>query len=128
MGSIERRLAKLEAGRPKNGFTLVDGSRYVYDPDTVWKELFIPTVDETINCDYEGRPRPAPPALLQALARAKDRRHAIAQIYPEWRYRPPMCGYDLEALVESGVFVAVPLVKGYPVIEAPPEPAPPEAP
>ena|SRR5215210_5170935 len=118
MGPIERRLAKLEAGRGKSGFTLVDGSRYHYDPAEVWKELFIPTMDETINCDYEGRPRPPAPPLLQALARAKDRRQAIAQIYPEWRYRPPMCGYDLTALVERGELVAVPLVKGYPVIEA----------
>jgi hypothetical protein len=99
--SLERRLQKLEGKTRKSGFTLVDGSRYTYDADNLWKQTFVHAC-ECLHADGDLRERPPAPPVVRALCRAKDRHAAVTQIYPAWEARPAMCGYDLHHLVEYG--------------------------
>jgi hypothetical protein len=96
---------------------LNDGSRYRFNRASVAIARFKHAA-EAMRADYEGRPRPMePPEILRAVARARNRRAALAQLYPEWETQRPFCAYDLEALVETGELVPLPFAPGYPVVD-----------
>lgn len=81
---------------------LADGSRYLYEPEEVGPEIFIHG-SNCLTADYRGEPRPDPPEILKALARARDRLEAVERLYARGTY--PFMAYDLDALVERGEFV-----------------------
>jgi hypothetical protein len=58
---------------------------------------------ESLHAVYHGSPRPQPPALLEVVAGARDRREAFSHICP--RGATLSLPVDLEALIERGEFV-----------------------
>ena len=103
------RLEKAMQGKLGN-FELREGGSYWFDPSNTYKELFLHAAN-SLRADYKGEPRPQPPEILTALARAKDRKAALEGLYPKGGCMP-FCAYDLEALVERGELVARPFVVG----------------
>ncbi len=83
-------------------FELDDGSRYFYEPEEVWSKVFMHG-SNCMRADYRSEPRPEPPDILKAVAKAKDRRSAVERLYAPGTY--PFTAYDLEALIERGEFV-----------------------
>jgi hypothetical protein len=81
---------------------LVDGSRYFYEPEKVWSELFLHG-SKCLEADHRSAQRPEPPAILEAVARARDRRSAVGRILGE--DPAPLTAYDLEEIVERGELV-----------------------
>ena len=111
MGLKEKlaRLKKATEGRV-NSIELTDGSRYFYEPEEVGVAVFKHGCD-CLRADYGSEPRPGPPEILQAVARARDRRAALEQLYePGAR---PLVAYELEALVERGEFVPASFLAGH---------------
>jgi hypothetical protein len=100
-----RRLQRLEkAAQGKLGyFVLREGGRYWFDPDSAHIELFTHSMN-SMRADYGGEPRPHPPEIMRALARAKDRKAALEGLYSE-EGSMPLSAYNLEALVERGELV-----------------------
>ncbi len=95
-----RRLEKTMRGTLAS-FELVDGSRYFYEPEKAWSELFLHHSD-CMRADHRSEPRPEPPEILTAVAKARDRRSAVERLYAQ--DPAPLTAYDLEALVERGEF------------------------
>ena len=91
-----RRLEKNAQGK-LSSFELADGSRYFYEPEKVFPELFGHGA-RCLTADYKGEPRPEPPEILKAIVRARDRRRVAERLYT------PFTAYDLDALVERGEF------------------------
>jgi hypothetical protein len=89
---------------------LADGSRHWFDSQEVGIEIYL-YFSASLRTVYHGKPRPESPAIVRAVAAAKDRRKALAQI-PSTHL--PL---DAEALVERGEFVPRPLVAGRDVDE-----------
>ncbi len=81
---------------------LADGSRHFYEPGEVWSEVFKHGSD-SMSADYKGESRPEPPPILQAVARAKDRRAAVERLYAPGSH--PFMAYDMEALIERGELI-----------------------
>jgi hypothetical protein len=81
---------------------LVDGSRYFYEPEQIWGQVFGHGGD-CLRADYKSEQRPEPPEILQALARARDRRSAVERLYAAGSH--PFIAYDMEALVERGALI-----------------------
>jgi hypothetical protein len=106
---IRDKLKRLEQAARGNlaSFELEDGSRHYYDPTS--PELFLHICECLRNHDEPERPEP--PELLQALARAKDRRAAFSQIFEGGSVG--LFPYEVEALVERGEIVPRSLVVGY---------------
>ena len=97
---------------------LSDGSRYRYVREDVPVELFLYAAS-CIEADYERVPRPEPPKILRAIARARDRRAALAQIKPDWETDPrglSLSGFDVKALVETGELMPTPFGPGFPPV------------
>ena len=118
-----RRLRRLEkAMQGKLGyFELREGSHYWFDPSNTYKELFL-HASNSLRADYKGEPRPDPPEILTALARAKDRKAALEGLYPTGGSML-FSAYDLEALVERGELVPQAFAPGHsPVPTQPPYP------
>ena len=91
---------------------LKEGSRHRYNRDAVGIQLFI-HASECMRADYDGRLRPDVPEVLQMMTRARNRRAAVAQLYPEWSTKPPLCAVDLVALVDDGELAAKPFAPDY---------------
>ena len=96
-----RRLEKVARGKLAS-FELADGSRYLFEPGEVGPEIFVHG-GCCLTADYKGEARPDPPEILQAVAKAKDPRAALEQLYT--RGATPFTAYDIEALAERGEFV-----------------------
>jgi hypothetical protein len=103
MGLKEKiaRLHKAMEGRV-DYIELVDGSRYFYKPEQIWGQVFKHAGD-CLTADYKSEQRPEPPPILEAVARARDRRSAIERLYAPGSH--PLVAYSMEALVERGEFV-----------------------
>ena len=114
---LRDKLARLEKAMQDNlsSIELADGTRYRYNPDEVWRQLW-GHASASARADYERKVRPAPPELFRIVCRAKNRRAALSNLYPEWETRPPFCGFDLRALVETGELVHVGFAASYPPI------------
>ena len=91
-------------------FELREGSRYWFDPSNTYMELFL-HASNSLRADYKGEPRPEPPEILRALARAKDRKAALERLYPKGGSML-FCAYDLETLVERGELIPRPFMVG----------------
>ncbi len=104
-----RRLEKTMRGKLAS-FELADGSRYFYEPEAAWGELFLHGSD-CLEADYRSEQRPEPPEILTAVARAKDRRSAVERLYAPDSH--PFTAYDLEALVERGEFLPRSFLAGH---------------
>ncbi len=100
---VKAKLDRLQKAMRGNfaSFELRDGSTFWYDEDEEWPVLFTHGTD-CMRADHRGEPRPDPPEILQAVARAKNRRAAVAKLYPPHSY--PFMAYDIEVLIERGVF------------------------
>ena len=109
---LKGKLDKLQKAMRGNleSFELTDGSRYFYEPEEVGPMLFMHG-SNCLTADYRSEPRPDPPEILRAIARAKDRRAAVEKLYARGTY--PFMAYDLEALVERGEFVPASFLAGH---------------
>ena len=96
-----RRLEKQMQGK-LSSFELADGTHYYYEPEKVWSELFLHGA-KCLDADYRSEPRPEPPAILQAVAKARDRRSVGERIYPPGA--TPFTAYESKALIERGEFI-----------------------
>jgi hypothetical protein len=100
---------------------LADGRCYTYNPSESWRQTFT-HASACAKADHAGEPRPpAPPLIIKALARAKDRETAVGTIWPSWRTKAHMCAYSLHALVEHGVLEHKAFAAGYPPVAPLPE-------
>jgi hypothetical protein len=103
MGKLSklRRLERVMRGS-LDYIELADGSRCFYEPEAVWSELFLHG-SKCLEADYRSEPRPAPPAILEAVAKARDRRGAVGRILAQ--DPAPLTAYAIEPLVERGELV-----------------------
>ncbi len=103
-------MKRLERGSREDlaSFVLEDGSRYYFDPAS--GERFLHSMD-SLRAQGECEPFPEPPETLKAIARARDRRAALNQLYPSGAF--DIFPYEEEALVERGELVPRSLVAGY---------------
>jgi hypothetical protein len=62
----------------------------------------------SLEADHGREPRPEPPGVLKAVAKAKERREALSRVMGGSSFLP----VDREALVERGKFVPRSLVAG----------------
>jgi hypothetical protein len=103
-------LKRLEraASEDLESFVLEDGSRHYYDPASA--ERFLHSMD-CLRAQGEGETTfPEPPEMVKVIARARDRRAVLNQLYP-----PGFFGvfpYEVEPLVERGELVPRSLVAG----------------
>ncbi len=88
-------------------FALEDGGRYYFDPES--GDCFLHSMD-CLRAQGKGEPFPEPPETLKAIARARDRRAALAQLYPGEPFG--LFPYEPEALVDGGELVPRSLVAG----------------
>jgi hypothetical protein len=102
-------LKRLERGAREDlaSFALEDGTRHYYDPES--GDCFLHSMD-CLRAQGDGVPFPEPPETLKAIARAKDRRAALEQLYPGGSFG--LFPYEPEALVERGELVPRSLVAG----------------
>jgi hypothetical protein len=110
MGRIRSWLKRLErdASRDLASFALEDGSRHYYDPES--GEIFLHSMD-CLDAQGEGETSfPELPETVKAIARARDRRAALEQLYPGGSFG--VFPYGPEALVERGELVPRSMVAG----------------
>jgi hypothetical protein len=101
-----RRLEHTTRGTLKS-FELEDGSRFYWDPTGA--ERFLHDL-ACLRAQGEGKTDfPEPPPMVKAIARAKDREAAFAEVYAADLSLMP---YDREVLVERGEFVPISMVVG----------------
>ncbi len=105
-GKIDR-LQKAMQGKLKS-FELADGRQYYFDPQEAFKATFLFFTD-SMRADHSGEPRPEPPAILQAVAGARDREDALSRALGGFSHILPL---DEGALVERGEITPRPLVQG----------------
>ena len=90
-----------------DGFEQADGTTFYFDPqEALWVTFSYFTA--SMHADGKREPRPEPPEILKAVARAKDRRRALELVMQGSSF----LSVDGEALVERGEFVPRPLAAG----------------
>ena len=98
---------KRDARENLDGFILEDGSRFYFDP--TGPEVFLHSL-ACLAAQGEGKTTfPEPPPVVKAIARAKDRAAAFANVYDAGFLVMP---YNTEALLERGEFVPCSMVAG----------------
>jgi hypothetical protein len=109
-------LKRLERGSLEDlaSFALEDGTRHYYDPQS--GECFLHACD-CLRAQGDGEPFPEPPETVKAIARARDRRAALEQLYPGGSFG--VFPYEPEALVERGELVPRSLVVGWELGDGP---------
>ena len=102
-------IKRLERGAREDlaNFILEDGSNYYFDPTS--GECFLHSMD-CLQAQGECEPFPEPPETVKAIAKARDRRVALNQLYPNGSFG--IFPYEVEALVERGELVPRSLVAG----------------
>ncbi|HVF01093.1 MAG TPA: hypothetical protein VNA27_07110 [Rubrobacteraceae bacterium] len=93
-----------------NYIELADGSRFFYEPEEVGPAVF-KHGSRCLSADYRSEPRPDPPEILEAVARARDRRAALEQLYEPDAHL--LIAYEIEALVERGELVPRSFLAGH---------------
>ncbi len=88
-------------------FELADGQRYYFEPQRAFWATFR-FFTESMTADYKREPRPDPPAVLKAVAGARDRSEALNRVMDGGSHLP----LDRTALVGRGEFVPRSLVAG----------------
>jgi hypothetical protein len=106
---LRNKLRKLERGAREDlaSLILADGSRYYFNPTSA--EIFLHSMG-CLRAQGECEPFPEPPETVKAIARARDRRAALNQLYPSGTFG--FFPYDAQALVERGELVPRSLVAG----------------
>jgi hypothetical protein len=99
-----------------DSFALVDGTRFYFDPQEAFKATFGYFTD-SMRADYRREPRPNPPAVLRAVADARNREQALSRVMGGSSF----LALDEEALVERGEVVHRSLVAGRDVDEPIPD-------
>jgi hypothetical protein len=108
--TLKGQLRRLERGLrgTLESFCLEDGSRYYYDPTSA--ECFLHSMD-CLRAQGEGETTfPEPPETVKAIARARDRRAVLNQLYPPGSFG--VFPYEVEVLLERGELVPRSLVAG----------------
>jgi hypothetical protein len=89
-------------------FVLEDGLRFHYNPTSA--ECFLHSMD-CLRAQGEGETTfPEPPETIKAIARARDRRAALNQLYPSGSFG--VFPYEVEPLIGRGELVPRSLVAG----------------
>jgi hypothetical protein len=89
-------------------FVLEDGSPFYYNPTSA--ECFLHSMD-CLRAQGEGETTfPEPPETVKAIARARDRRAALNQLYPSGSFG--VFPYDVDAFLKRGELVPRSLVAG----------------
>jgi hypothetical protein len=106
---LRDKLRRLERGANGNlmSFALEEGSRHYYAPES--GEWFLHGMD-CLRAQGDCQPFPEPPETVKAIARARDRRAALEQLYPGGSFG--VFPYEPEALMERGELVPRSLVAG----------------
>jgi hypothetical protein len=106
---LRGKLRRLEQGAREDlaSFILEDGSRHYFNPTSA--EIFLHSMD-CLRAQGECKPFPNPPETVKAIARARERRAALNQLYPSGSFG--IFPYEVEALVERGELVPRSLVAG----------------
>lgn len=100
---LKSKLARLQKAIRGNlsSFELRNGTTFWYEPGEAWQAIFLHGTT-CLRADFEGESRPDPPEILQAVAKAKDRRAAVERLYPPGS--TPFAAYDVDALIERGTY------------------------
>jgi len=100
--ALEDKVKKLEKAVQGNmeSFELADGRRYYYDPGEIFSITFQHFMN-VLRADHDRVARPEAPELVQAMARAKNRRRAYQQVVGGLSF----LAYEEEPLVEEGRLV-----------------------
>lgn len=108
---VKSRLARLQkAMRGRlSSFELTDGSRHWFNPEYVYKEIFLHSAS-SMRADYKRRPRPEPPEILRVIVHARNHREAVETVFSG--NGAVFIAYDLEALIEHGELVPRSFVTG----------------
>jgi hypothetical protein len=114
VGQLRREVDRLRREAGGRAILLRDGTHFRYSREETAVALFMHAT-RCLHADYAGEPRPEAPAILCAVARAKDRRGALAQLYPLWPQSRPFTPYDLAALVETGELVPAEFNPDFPI-------------
>ena len=88
-------------------FILEDGSRYCFNPTSA--EVFLHSM-ACLRAQDECEPFPEPPETVKAIARARDRRAALSELYPSGTFG--IFPYEVEDLIERAELVPRSLVAG----------------
>ena len=110
--SLRRTLGRLERDNGSIVIPQRDGTIYRTDKMQAYTEAFLYWA-ECLRAHYHERLRLEPPAVLKAVANAKDRRGALEMVYTKLDILP----VEPEALVERGELVHRSLVVGREVWE-----------
>jgi hypothetical protein len=112
---LKEQIKRLRRAMENNveSFELADGSRFYFDPQS--PELFL----YTCACgDAQGEGKttfPEPPAVIKAIARAKDRAAAYHQVFERDRagsFVSETFPFEYEALIEEGKLIPRSLMAG----------------
>jgi len=105
MGTIDRRLKRIEDNPDAEYIELKDGGRFWFKREELYRSFFLYYMD-CIRQDYQGEERNPVPPIFEAVAQAADREQAMTQVSPNWRnwrtdHNIKAC-IDLDILVEEG--------------------------
>jgi hypothetical protein len=106
---LRGKLRRLErnANEDLASFILEDGTRYYYNPTSA--ETFLHSMD-CLRAQGDCEPFPEPPETVKAIAKARDRRAVLNQLYPNGSFG--IFPYEVEALLERGELVPRSMVAG----------------
>ncbi len=108
---MRNKLRRLEraARESLSSFELEDDSRYWYIPEQAGLEILLYSL-ECLELQGEGVPYPEPPAVVYAIANAKDRVGALTELMGSLTlgYLP----FEAEPFIERGEMVPRSLVAG----------------
>jgi hypothetical protein len=104
MGSINRRIDALGDDAGMIPIPQADGSVFYHKQGTEYKAFGLYWLTCAPLDAYEEERFPIP-ALLLAIANAKDKEGAMDRVWPRWRTSPPKCALDLSVLIEEGRIV-----------------------
>ena len=112
MGNLKSRLRLIEKAAHGHlaSIELEDGSHHYFDPEQTAIELFS-YLSDCLHAQYEGRKRKDPPAIIYAVAKARDRGAAFLQLRPGGRVG--LFPLEVDALVQRGEIVHRSLVAGH---------------
>ena len=117
MGQLRREVDRMRREAGGRAILLRDGTHFRYSHEETAVALFMHAAD-SLHADYAREPRPEPPAILEAVAAARDRRAALAAVYPAWPELTPFSPYNLRVLVEAGELRHEPFNPDFPPLEA----------
>ncbi len=100
--STRNELAKIKrkVGGGTGSIKLADGTTYKFSPDDAYSTLFTHFMG-CLRADHNREPRPEPPELLRAIAKADDRERAFYDVLDGYSF----VAFDREPLIEEGRLV-----------------------